>query len=398
MDELLGVAASAASSDARLKTIRYFIDNYEAHYKLVYRSSQVQIKFLPTVTGELETPKNCFSDTECMIMGFQALAVELQPYATVLGVARSPLSPSLVARLTKTPPSQKEAMAVFTYLGSQLHNFSSNEFDVLRKSRFIPVVIDGKHKETYHSVTEIYVGTGTGPFANHFTYVSFGDVGNAFLSACGAKEEPTPSELAANVISNPQLFLDNGVDKYLMLLKSIANQWPSIQQNTRLVKDMKKSQWLLGVVASENMDFSDDETIEKTQEKKTTSYKLGCAADIVMVDDTVLHKLFAPMSCPLDNALEDFYGKLGSEWISKLVTESFRPAGEPRESIASNRLLALIRERTPLLLYDIYSNPQARGGQHAKEAESLLNSLTVFFGTSSSIYCVLLGADRQPHF
>lgn len=46
------------------------------------------------------------------------------------------------------------------------------------------------------------------------------------------------------------------------------------------------------------------------------------------------------------------YEHLGSRWLSKLVKESFTPNGDPIISESATKLENVIRERTPILLYD----------------------------------------------
>lgn len=52
------------------------------------------------------------------------------------------------------------------------------------------------------------IGTNQGFHSQLFTFVDFGPQANAFLTACGVRQEPTVDELAQMLVADPRKFYD----------------------------------------------------------------------------------------------------------------------------------------------------------------------------------------------
>ena len=129
--------------------------------------------------------------------------------------------------------------------------------------------------------------------------VDFGNPSNAFLRACGVKEEPTPLELTQQVIRSPNSFLDQmGFQKYLQILRTIAANYFMLKQ-TALLNEMKQSPFLIGVrTESGSLNSASTEakiTTPDHEENEKVHYELARAREICLIDDTVLGQLFSPL-------------------------------------------------------------------------------------------------------
>jgi len=77
-----------------------------------------------------------------------------------------------------------------------------------------------------------------------FSYINFGPRANRFLQSCGVKDEPSSIEYAELLIKSSHKLLQLiGVEKYLKILKKIANDFSSfgnMASRIGLVSRMKK--------------------------------------------------------------------------------------------------------------------------------------------------------------
>jgi hypothetical protein len=87
-------------------------------------------------------------------------------------------------------------------------------------------------------------------YADIFDFVDFGNEANAFLLKCGSKNEPTKLELAALACKEPARLLGimQSPEKYLNLLRTLADDLSMLKKDKVLFKQMKQSQFLLGSV------------------------------------------------------------------------------------------------------------------------------------------------------
>ncbi|KAI9197496.1 uncharacterized protein BJ171DRAFT_519741 [Polychytrium aggregatum] len=373
LPELISLCA-ASDVPKRQALLVYFLDHYKAHYKDLYRAGSITTPFLPsTDPTKLFTPANCFAEPECAVMGFAILSSDLREHAAKFGVQPNPSSQTLVSRLVSHPPPLDRAREVFAYLSSRQSEFLNDHWRVLRTSKFIPVhESKSSVPYSYFEPSSVYFGSDQSQYRDLFVFVDFGTQSNAFLRACGVKDQPTPLELAQQLARSPEKFLEKtGFEDYLAMLRQLAAHYPTLKQNRTLVRDMKSSAFLIGVV---NDGQATDETGEYGSSDKLR-YKLTRAGDVYLIDDTVLGQIFNPLSAPMEAILEDMYLDLGAKWLSKQVTEATRPVGQSRKTAKTEALQSLIHERAPLLMYD---GQQTRSSKDVVEgAEKVLKQLQV---------------------
>ena len=120
---------------------------------------------------------------------------------------------------------------------------------------------------------------------------------NNFLRGCGVKDEPSSVELATQVMMSPETFMGNDIPKYLGLLQLLASQWYVLSQQKSLVREMKKRKWLLGIrTIRENFNSPDTIGKEEVVLNQPLEYSLASAQEICLIDDTVILKIFQPLS------------------------------------------------------------------------------------------------------
>ncbi|TPX34353.1 hypothetical protein SmJEL517_g03025 [Synchytrium microbalum] len=398
LSDLFAMMATATEPSKRALLLEYFIDNHKTTYASIYRPETVQIPFLPTVDASTYAkPADCFSEPGGLVMGFLVLKPDLKPHADKFGCRPHPPSDQLVARLRERPPPPQSAVAMFTYLASRQHDFTVRDWTLIRDSKFIPVPITTTSPPTYKCMTpgDVYFNTGSkNEYADFFTFVDFGHVANTFLRAAGVKDEPTPAELAQQLVKSPRQFLDaSGTEKYLGLLRRMATNFSSLSQNAALLRDMRSSAFLIGLKGDGGSDVEvvkSVPTVVGNDAAATTTLAhdgiegdgakvqvtLAKASDIYLIDDTILQQIFQPLSCILEPLLENFYEQLGSSWLSPQVQQSWSvPRNNHMETDKSKDLQKLIRQRAPLLLYDGHRMRTVK--EVVNNAESLLKDIMV---------------------
>jgi len=92
-------------------------------------------------------------------------------------------------------------------------DFSRSELLKLAETSFVPVPASpGSVEPTTHWLppTQCYLGQRSKDkfHSKLFKFVDFGAAGNAFLTACGAKQDPSVEELAKVLLEKPRAFYD----------------------------------------------------------------------------------------------------------------------------------------------------------------------------------------------
>jgi hypothetical protein len=74
----------------------------------------------------------------------------------------------------------------------------------------VPVKTTEKSSTRYLPPAQCFFGNpGKGKFHSKlFVFVDFGNAGNTFLSACGAKREPSVEEIAQMLLADPHKFYE----------------------------------------------------------------------------------------------------------------------------------------------------------------------------------------------
>lgn len=378
-------------ADRRTKLLRYFLERRETTY-FDYDASKVLAKFIPaTVTspdGKTETtlclPRECFADPACAVLSFPVLESEFRVSSAKLGVPDKPPIGAALNRMLAAPPQTKEMAAkLFGYFATRLGEIPTGDFHALNSKKFVPVprTVNKVSKVELMEPREVYFsGPEESAFADlDLALVDFGVAGNSFLKACGVAEKPSPQELAKRVIRDPGTFLHKvGAEKYLTLLRQLS----VLPIDNQLLQEMRSQKWLLAL-KSEQRDSkaalasaNEDDLVDVGRD---ASWVLAKATEIVLVDDPVLFQTFLPLSAPMENMLESFYERLGSQWISREVIEDWQIIGSIRNKEQAARLQKLLRQRAPLLLYDVGQGGSRRESltSDLKNLQDLLNTLTV---------------------
>ncbi|PRP80386.1 hypothetical protein PROFUN_11984 [Planoprotostelium fungivorum] len=359
LEDLLVLAGKDAT---RNNAVQYLIQHFK-EYQDQYVAKNVTHPIIPIGDGKkaeipavrtlthpyTEISKNCFSDSDAAVMDFPVVTSEFRNSVAPLGVKSNPDADQLVQRLTQNPPSdQNQATKVFQYLAARQGEFKKNHWSRLSTLAFIPVQTEG-HVKRYSPSTCYFSNPDRQQSDNFFTYVNFGEIANQFLRTCGVKDEPSPSELASILVTSARDYYSNvGYDRYLAVLRMISTNLQSITQVPKLLDNMKKSPFLLGIRRTE-----DHNEMEEGQDKPVMEhYELAVARDICLVDNTLLRQIFSPLCAPMEQVLEDLYEALGSKWMNTLVEEKYEPKGQPAIGKRSEDVRKLIIQRASLLLHD----------------------------------------------
>ncbi|CAG8959555.1 hypothetical protein HYFRA_00001456 [Hymenoscyphus fraxineus] len=370
----------------RNKAMNYFIAN---HHINGYGNFHVGIsarQFLPLQGDEkrLVSPAECFTNERCSVLGFSILKKELHIHANKFGVAMDPPLTECVNRLIAKPPQNKrDAATLFGYFSIRLGEFGQNNVAKLADARIVPVASRTEtsngfinEKATAQATTQLltpkqcYIGNSS-TYGDIFEFVDFGGEANSFLIKCGSKMEPTIFEIAALACKEPARLLGimQSPEKYLGLLKKLADDLPTLKRDKLLFKQMKASKFLLGSIeipgTKDNrksaqpqnvgpMDNEFDPDEEDAEDAPIKQWQLATPANIVVVDDYISYRLFKAnlMCAPMDDKLEEFYLALGSSPLGSLVQEDLRLGSASDKQASAVKLRAHVLERSKLFLHE----------------------------------------------
>ncbi|RDL35265.1 ATPase of HSP90 chaperone topoisomerase II kinase [Venustampulla echinocandica] len=380
-----------ASGDNRLRNIAmtYFIANHHINGYASFEIGAVARQFLPLQGDEerLVSPAECFTNERCAVLGFSILKRELHVHAHKFGVAMDPPLTECVNRLISKPAQNKrDASTLFSYFSGRLGEMGQNNVAKLADARIVPVIHQSTLNEypnekraeqgdvRYLTPRHCYIGSPS-TYGEIFDFVDFGTEANAFLLRCGSKHEPTKFELAAVACKEPARLLGimQSPEKYLSLLKTLADDLPMLKRDKALFKQMKQSRFLLGYTeipaTKENRkslkpeqsgpmdsEFGPDE--DDAEDSPIKQWTLGTANDLLIIDDYISYRLFkgSLLCAPMDDKLEDFYVALGASTLGSIVQEDLRlgPPSEKQESAV--KLRSHVLERSKLFLHEYDRN------------------------------------------
>ena len=368
---------------------------YQSEYARMRVARLMEFPFLPTVFREvfvaggqkrlLQAPPSCYSDPQCLVMGFSVLDPDLESgNSNVYGTRfRCPYEPDpnvLATQLTHlvataksqlTAPSATEKLAqytikafakIFAYLSSRSNEFDKATLASLKQHEFIPCLEEEK-TVVWFKPDDVYFRSAESKdslTSELFNVIEF----SPFLAAAGVKSDPTIQDLFRLMISGPQKMLDKlgSEEKYKTLLRRMAANPPF----RRVTPNIQNVAFLLAYKIVEE---------ENGEEKRI--YKLAKACDIFIIDNSFYGRVFPVLRAPQESDLENFYHELGSHYISKQVHKTFEVIGktESRNTEVTRLLAERIRERTPLLV-----SPSVTSRPLVHKAASLLDSerLTVY--------------------
>ena len=286
-----------------------------------------------------------------------------------------------VGRLMIKPPQSKgDATTLFAYFASRLGEIGRNDVAKLSDSPIVPVFsqtktekgfVDGKaatRPDVRHlTPQQCYLGSSA-TYGEIFEFVDFGNEANAFLMKCGSKSEPTRLELASLACREPARLLGimQSPEKYLSMLRSLADDLPTLKKDKALFKQMKSAKFLLGAVEipSEKSDKkspqkgsgldgigSDDEL----DEASIRQYQLASASQIIINDSYTSYQLFkgSLVCAPEEEKLEDFYIHLGAPTLSSIVQEDLRVGNPSEKQAPAEKIRIHILERAKLFLHEL---------------------------------------------
>ncbi|KAI1438811.1 hypothetical protein GGR50DRAFT_302175 [Xylaria sp. CBS 124048] len=393
--ELVELMASA-NQDLRGYAMNYFVMHYHNNDYSAFPIAASKRPFLPVQEDpkKLVPPSGCFTNSAASVLGFSILKLGLHHDAQKFGVSRDPPILECIQRLIRNPPSSRlEAIPVFSYFSSRLNDLDSAMLKHLGDAPIVPVtqkrrvsgILSSPSSDTTTRPTlrlsprQCYLGTSTN-YGDIFDFVDFGQPANSFLSACGSNKEPTNLELANMAASEPARILSlQGSEKYLDLLRSLANDMPTLKRDTQLWKKMKAAPFLLAfketAKSSKGKGAEQEEAEAEEDEAVMRTYHLAAPSDIVISDDFISYRLFKDhlMCAPEDDLLESFYQALGSPTLSATVREDLT-VGRPSENQDVLWLRKHVLERSRLFIHE-YTKHSRDSIKH--DAKWLEKNLTV---------------------
>ncbi|KAA1478156.1 hypothetical protein DENSPDRAFT_659742 [Dentipellis sp. KUC8613] len=356
----------AAREDAalRAKALKYFLDNFTTKYSLYDPHDFKDLAYIPAVNGSaklMAKPTEVYANPEWALFDFAIINPNLQADAlTKLKISQHPPAAQLISLLEKSPPSN-EAIAKqwFEVLASRISDFSPSQLQRLAVLPFVPTKSSASKGSavTRLSPNQCYFtgSSGDNLHSKLFTFVDFGTRANAFLSACGTRQEPSVDEIVKILLSNPRNFyeLAGSKENYLSELRNFAVNMKLLSSSTIL--RMKHSNILLGSrrVRKNKSSVSKSSAVDEDDEWDAEDDLLR-PDKVIIADDSNVYHLFGDsiFTAPQEDLLEEFYIALGSRRLSSLVKEEYKTTSELPSSQVASDTRALILERLPLFLHE----------------------------------------------
>ncbi|KAK3378300.1 hypothetical protein B0H63DRAFT_399232 [Podospora didyma] len=364
--ELVDMMASP-DLELRRNAMTYFIGNHHLNGYASFDLAATNKAILPLDGNEkqLVPPSTCYTNERAAVLGYNILRRDLHQHANKFGVTREPPITGCVERLIAKPPRDRSmAITLFEYFTTRLGDLGQNHIVKLRDTPIVPVMrakgasggVPGKTEATLIHVRpqNCYLGSSS-TYGDIFDFVDFGTDANTFLFKCGAKTEPTKPELAQLACGEPARLLSvlQSSEKYLNLLRSLAEDLPILKRDKDLFRKMKTSFWLLGSREISSGTAKQSESYEEV-EAPIKQYQLAAANQIVVLDDYISYQLFSQslLCAPEDDALEAFYMALGSETLGSKVQEDIRIGPHAEKQDGAEWLRKHVLERSKLFLHE----------------------------------------------
>jgi hypothetical protein len=223
-----------------------------------------------------------------------------------------PMTECVNRLIAKPPQNRREASTLFGYFASRLGELGQNSVAKIADARIVPVISKNQNANGYPNEKaadrgdlrhltprQCYLGSSS-TYGDIFEFVDFGDEANTFLQKCGSKNEPTKLELAALACKEPARLLGimQSSEKYLNLLRTLADELPMLKRDKVLFKQMRQSRFLLGSMEipgnKENIkvprktglpsaDAGYDSDPEEIEDAPIKQYQLALPSQIVVV-------------------------------------------------------------------------------------------------------------------
>ncbi|KAL4782277.1 hypothetical protein BJX76DRAFT_293450 [Aspergillus varians] len=390
------MAKAAATNNWALhgKAMSYYVTEFDSNGYGVFDCSSVTDQFLPIESSNnfltenlsekqanlfgspakgqnnISIPSKCYTDEGAALFGFNILRRDLHRHAAKLGVKQHPQLSSCLDTMIRRPPSTKrDARLLYRYLAGRVSELNSRDIDRVGGAEIVPVHASdepSKNGAMRRVAPRLcYLGEGE-DYKDLFDFVDFGQEANLFLMAVGSKREPTKVELAQMVVREPARISSafQSAEKYLKLLRTLAENISILKKNRELFQEMRKSAFLLAskdITATtdqarketkKSLDNSDDE--DGAEDEGIKEWTLTAAKDAIVVDDFQSFVLFKDhvLAAPQEEVLENFYVALGAVPLSRLVEERAHWGAVAADQRSAAKLLKLIKERSRLFLHD----------------------------------------------
>ncbi|CAD6501701.1 BgTH12-01951 [Blumeria graminis f. sp. triticale] len=364
------------------KAMFYFIANHHTNGYASFDVGSSGKNFLP-LQGEKRRvrPAECYTNDSCAILGFGILKKELAPHANKFAVAMDPPINACVDRLISNPPREKKiATRLFHYFSERLGEIGPAQASRLGEALIVPVENRQIEQDEFKrdklekrpairllNPKQCYLGSSS-TYEEIFEFVDFGTAANTFLLNCGSKNEPTTLELADLACKEPARLLGvmKSPEKYLNLLRNLADEFPKLKKDKSLYAQMRRSKWLLASFEiTTNKESSRAKPILQGEEQydsdpdenegsKIKEYQLARPDQIVINDNYTSYRLFKKslISAPEEEKLEDLYLCLGAQTLDSLVLEDLRLGNPCLDQSSAVKLRRHILERSKLFLYE----------------------------------------------
>ncbi|THC97412.1 hypothetical protein EYZ11_003126 [Aspergillus tanneri] len=363
------MAQEAAGNDLLLygKAMSYYISEYHNNGYATFDCSSINVPFLP-IEGEkgLSVPSKCFTDEGASLFGFRIMRKDLHPHSSKFAVKQHPALTNCLDYLLRQPPSTKrDAWALFRYLSGRVSELNPRDIDRVSNAPIVPISTNERTEKGPNTRRVpprlCYLGDGE-DYREIFDFVDFGQEANLFLMAVGSKREPTKIELAHMLVKEPARVSSalQSVDKYLKLLRTLAENISVLKKDRELFGQMKQSSFLLVSrdISSLSQVKGRKEVIngsdEEDDDQSIKEWTFTAAKDAVVVDDFQSFNLFKEhiLAAPQEEALENFYITLGAMPLSNLVEERGHWGAISTDQTPAVKLKKLINERCRLFLHE----------------------------------------------
>ncbi|KAF1844618.1 uncharacterized protein K460DRAFT_365557 [Cucurbitaria berberidis CBS 394.84] len=390
--------------------MEYFIQNYyKNNYPLeAAKFAALTLPILPTEQAPfpaLVGPFQCYTNESAACLGFAILRSDLRPHAEKFGVQKDPSIGPCVQYLMKTPPKSKlDAEMQFAYFASRASDLdqykgiigslsTANIVPIFRRYYLDPSCSgfedrtkpqEGKTEMRIHHYDppeHVFVGRDQ-EYRGILDYVQYSAEATAFLLKVGAKHEPSTHDLATLLAKNPARFLNTiGQEKYLDLLRKLAEHTSDLWKDKELVKTLVASRILLGYRdikdIAKKVDPDDEDLDDLDEPNMQREWSLNQAKEIVIIDNVNYLIRFRDfiIAAPQEELLEEFYARFGVQKVSELVKSDQRIGTVVRDQTPAQDLRRDILERVRLFIHEYERDASPKAIRH--DAKWLGSNLTV---------------------
>lgn len=414
------VCNEVSDAEERIQLLSFVCDHLKPHgLGLCYDeyttcSESKSLEFLPCVSscpledGEpvscLKSPRSCYTDTGCAVMGFPVLDTGIDGITDMFGTrfqcARVPPVSALVKRLlflvrkakrlsVEAAPDtghehcdrvKKGFREVFQYLSLRAHELDEATLSTLRMKCIVPCMVDDRDEIEWPSIRQILLpGEAVDPLLKPLFYVVDDD--NLFLKALGAKLTPSAHDVLGIVAASPSAALEKigGEANYRLLLRKISG---AVGSHSNVIFGNRPYH-----LADIPFLLAYTSTADGNDGHEETTFTFAKAEDVYIIDNSSYGSMFQVPRAPFESDLEEMYARLGSKYISEEVGKRFQVESPTAGGVCGSSLRSLIEERRPLLVSpNITSRPIVDGAASVLDSENLTIlqavSITVIYSMS----------------